>query len=187
MSAYRVASRYAKSLLELAVEKNELEQVHVDMTTVLSLSTEDSSFSDMVKSPVISSEKKISTLKLLAGKKASALTIKFFELVGEKGRTAFLPEMATAFFRLYNEHLGIQTAEVVSTIQLDDELRNSFKDIVKEVSGKDKVKLIEKINPNLIGGFVLRIGDKQLDESIKSKLQQLRLDFTQNLYEKKYY
>jgi F-type H+-transporting ATPase subunit delta len=75
---------------------------------------------------------------------------------------------------------------VVSTIQLDEELRNSFKDIVKEVSGKNKVTLVEKINPNLIGGFVLRIGDKQLDESIKSKLQQLRLDFTQNLYEKKY-
>ena len=185
MSAYRVASRYAKSLLELAVERNELEQVHLDMSTVLSLSG-DSSFSDMVKSPVISSEKKTEILKLLVGEKTTALTIKFFELVGEKGRTAFLPEMASAFLRLYNEHLGIQTAEVVSTIQLDDELRNSFKDIVKEVSGKNKVTLVEKINPNLIGGFVLRIGDKQLDESIKSKLQQLRLDFTQNLYEKKY-
>jgi F-type H+-transporting ATPase subunit delta len=187
MSAYRVASRYAKSLLELAVERNILEQVHSDMSNVLSLTKGDSSFLDMIKSPVIGSEKKLNILKLLAGKNASALTIKFFELVGEKGRAEFLPEMANAFFRLYNEHLGIQTAEVVSTIQLDDELRNSFKKIVKEVSGKDKVILIEKINPNLIGGFVLRIGDKQLDESIKSKLQQLRLDFTQNLYEKKYY
>ena len=64
MSAYRVASRYAKSLLELAVERNELEQVHLDMSTVLSLSG-DSSFSDMVKSPVISSEKKTEILKLL--------------------------------------------------------------------------------------------------------------------------
>jgi F-type H+-transporting ATPase subunit delta len=112
--------------------------------------------------------------------------LKFFDLVVEKGRTEFLPEMAIAFLRLYNDHLGIQTAEVVSTIQLDDELRNSFKGIVKEVSGKNEVNLIEKIDPNLIGGFVLKVGDKQLDESIKSKLQQLRLDLTQNLYEKKY-
>ncbi|WP_339902521.1 ATP synthase F1 subunit delta [uncultured Cyclobacterium sp.] len=186
MSAYRVASRYAKSLLELAVERNELDQVNSDMTAVLSLSAANSSFSDMVKSPVISSEKKTEILKSLIGKNASALTLKFFDLVGEKGRTGFLPEMATAFLRLRNEHLGIQIAEVVSTIQLDDELRNSFKSIVKEISGKSKVNLIEKVDANLIGGFVLRVGDKQLDESIKSKLQQLRLDFTQNLYEKKY-
>jgi F-type H+-transporting ATPase subunit delta len=186
MSAYKVASRYAKSLLELAVEKKELDQVKSDMTTVLSLNAEDSSFSDMVKSPVISSDKKIAVLKSLIGTNASTLTLKFFDLVVEKGRTEFLPEMAIAFLRLYNDHLGIQTAEVVSTIQLDDELRNSFKGIVKEVSGKNEVNLIEKIDPNLIGGFVLKVGDKQLDESIKSKLQQLRLDLTQNLYEKKY-
>jgi F-type H+-transporting ATPase subunit delta len=186
MSVYRVASRYAKSLLELAVEKNILEQVHSDMSAVLSLSTGDSSFLDMIKSPVISSEKKLEILKILAGKDADALTLKFFELVSEKGRTAFLPEIATAFLRLYNEYLGIQVAEVESTIQLDDDLRKSFTDIVKEVSGKEKVKLVEKIDPNLIGGFVLRISDKQLDESIKSKLQKLRLDFTRNLYEKRY-
>ena len=173
MSAYKVASRYAKSLLELAVEKKELDQVKLDMITVLSLNAGDSSFSDMVKSPVISSDKKLAVLKS-------------FDLVVEKGRTGFLPDMATAFLRLYNDHLGIQTAEVVSTIQLDEDLRTSFKEIVKEVSGKNKVNLIEKIDPNLIGGFVLKIGDKQLDESIKSKLQQLHLDLTQNLYEKKY-
>ena len=186
MSAYKVASRYAKSLLELAVEKKELDQVKLDMITVLSLNAGDSSFSDMVKSPVISSDKKLAVLKSLIGKNASALTLKFFDLVVEKGRTGFLPDMATAFLRLYNDHLGIQTAEVVSTIQLDEDLRTSFKEIVKEVSGKNKVNLIEKIDPNLIGGFVLKIGDKQLDESIKSKLQQLHLDLTPNLYEKKY-
>jgi F-type H+-transporting ATPase subunit delta len=186
MSVFRVASRYAKSLLELAVEKNILEKVHSDMSSVLSLSEADSSFLDTIKSPVISSEKKLGALKVLAGKDADALTLKFFELVSEKGRTALLPEMATAFLRLYNEHLGIQIAEVESTFQLDDALRKSFTDIVKEVSGKEKVKLVERIDPNLIGGFVLRIGDKQLDESIKSKLLKLRLDFTQNHYEKKY-
>ncbi|MDN3687973.1 ATP synthase F1 subunit delta [Cyclobacterium jeungdonense] len=186
MSAYRVASRYAKSLLELAVENDILEKVHQDMNGVLSMAGQSPDFIDAIKSPVITSDQKLILIRALFGKTVSPLSMKFFELVSKKGRESLLPDMAQGFHRLYNEHMGIQSAEVVATIQLDEALRNSFKDIVKEVSGKDKVELIEKINPNVIGGFILKIEDRQLDESIKSKLQQLRLGFTQNLYEKKY-
>lgn len=186
MSAYRVASRYAKSLLELAVENGQLEEVHRDMNSVLEMAEQSADFVDAINSPVISSDQKLILIRALFGKSVTPLTSKFFELVSKKGREGLLPDMAKGFHRLYNEHLGIQRAEVVATIQLDEALRSTFKDIVKEVSGKDKVELIEKINPNVIGGFILRIEDRQLDESIKSKLQQLRLGFTQNLYEKKY-
>ncbi|WP_162340981.1 ATP synthase F1 subunit delta [Cyclobacterium salsum] len=186
MSAYRVASRYAKSLLELAVENDLLEKVHQDMNGVLDMAGQSPDFVDAIKSPVITSDQKLKLIRALYGKSVTPLSMKFFELVSKKGREGLLPDMAQGFHRLYNEHLGIQPAEVVATIQLDEALRQAFKDIVKEVSGKDKVELIEKINPNVIGGFILRIEDRQLDESIKSKLQQLRLGFTQNLYEKKY-
>ncbi|SHM61508.1 F-type H+-transporting ATPase subunit delta [Cyclobacterium lianum] len=186
MSAYRVANRYAKALLELAVENNELEHVHEDMARMLQYASQNAEFLNAIQSPVISSEHKSKVILTLAGKKTSALSLKFFELLHKKGREALLPEMAASFHRLYNEHHGIQEADVVSTIQLDEGLRKSLKQIVSEVSGKEKVELIEKIDPKLIGGFILRIEDRQLDESIKSKLQQLRLGFTQNLYEKKY-
>lgn len=186
MSAYRVASRYAKALLELAVENNELEQVHGDMLRMLQYADQNPDFLDAIQSPVISSEHKLKVIHSLAGKQTSSLSLKFFDLVSKKGREGILPEMASGFHRLYNEHHGIQKADVVATVQLDDALRKSLKDIVMEVSGKDKVELIERIDPKLIGGFILRIEDRQLDESIKSKLQQLRLGFTQNLYEKKY-
>ncbi|MFO7823248.1 MAG: ATP synthase F1 subunit delta [Cyclobacterium sp.] len=186
MSAYRVASRYAKALLELAVENDELEHVHGDMLSMLQYTEQNPDFLNAIQSPVISSEQKLKVIKALAGKQASPLSLKFFDLISKKGRESILPEMANGFHRLYNEHHGIQKADIVATIQLDDALRQSFKDIVMEVSGKDKVELIEKIDPKLIGGFILRIEDRQLDESIKSKLQQLRLGFTQNLYEKKY-
>ncbi|SEJ31827.1 ATP synthase F1 subcomplex delta subunit [Cyclobacterium xiamenense] len=186
MSAYRVASRYAKSLLELAVETNVLESVHEDMKGVLNTTGQSPELVDLIKSPVITSDQKMTVIRALFGKNVAPLTLKFFELVSKKGRESLLPEMARGFHRLYNQHMGIQTAEVVATIQLDQALRDSFIAIVKEYSGKDRVELIEKIDPNLIGGFVLNIEDRQLDESIKSKLQQLRLGFTQNLYEKKY-
>ncbi|WP_375585097.1 ATP synthase F1 subunit delta [Cyclobacterium xiamenense] len=186
MSAYRVASRYAKSLLELAVETNVLEKVYQDLESVHNTVEQSPELLDLIKSPVITSEQKMTVIRALFSRNVVPLTLRFFELVSKKGRESLLPEMARGFHRLYNQHLGIQKAEVVATIQLDQALRDSFIAIVKEVSGKDRVELVEKIDPNLIGGFVLNIEDRQLDESLKSKLQQLRLGFTQNLYEKKY-
>ena len=82
---------------------------------------------------------------------------------------------------------GSKKADIVATIQLDDALRQSFKDIVMEVSGKDKVELIEKIDPKLIGGF--NPEDRGIGNWMKpskASCKQLRLGFTQNLYEKKY-
>ncbi|MEX2513860.1 MAG: ATP synthase F1 subunit delta [Cyclobacteriaceae bacterium] len=186
MSSYRVASRYAKSLLELSIEKGILEQVQEDMERLIALDKSSKEFSVLMKSPIVSSNKKLRILKSLFEDKVSSLTLTFFGLVSKKGRESMLVAMAREFHKQYNEYLGIQRAEITATIHLDENLRSSFKSIVKEISGKDKVELIESIDPNLIGGFVLRVEDRQLDESIKSKLQKLRLDFTQNLYEKKY-
>lgn len=187
MSTFRVASRYAKSILELSVEKGILEQVHTDMNRLIALENSNDEFADVLKSPVISSDEKFLVLKALFQKQANELTISFFELVCEKGRASYLPAIAKEYHKQYNQHLGIQTAELTSTIKLDAQTLDSLSDVVKEISGKNKVELIEKIDPNLIGGFILRVEDKQIDESIKSKLQQLKLDFTRNLYEKKYY
>lgn len=186
MSTFRVASRYAKSILELSVEKGILEQVHKDMNKLISLANSSNEFSDVLKSPVISSDEKLKVLKSLFQKEANVLTISFFELVCKKGRASVLPAMAKEYHKQYNLHLGIQSAELTSTVKLDAQTLDALSDVVKEISGKQKVELIEKIDPNLIGGFILRVEDRQIDESIKSKLQQLKLDFTRNLYEKKY-
>jgi F-type H+-transporting ATPase subunit delta len=186
MSAYRVASRYAKSLLELAVEKGVLEQVREDMNRLVRLYETDEEFATLIKSPIVSSEEKLEVLKPHFKTGSSELTLSFFELVSHKGREAFLPLMAKEFLKQYNAHEGIQSAEVVTTVPLSDKLRAEFSKIVKEISGKDKVALDEKVDKDLIGGFVLKIEDRQLDESLKSKLRALHLDFTQNLYEKKF-
>ncbi|WP_209332283.1 ATP synthase F1 subunit delta [Lunatimonas salinarum] len=186
MSEFRVASRYAKSLLELAVEKGILEQVHQDMTRLLELEAAHPELAGMLKSPIVSSDKKLTVLESILKSSASELTLTFVKLVSQKGRESFLPAMAREFHRQYNIQMGIQLAEVTTTFNIDKELRTRFVEIVKEVSGKKQVELIEKVNPKLIGGFVLKVDDRQLDESIHSKLRKLRLDFTENLYEKKF-
>ena len=186
MSEFRVASRYAKSLLDLAVEKGILSAVHADMNVFLEIEQISPDFVSLIKSPILGSTKKLSVINALFGSKTSELTRSFFKLVSSKGRESYLPSIAREFHKQYNLHQGIQQAEVTTTFPIDDALRAQFKSIVKEITGKEKVELLEKTNENLIGGFVLKIDDKQLDESLSGQLRKLRLDFTQNLYEKKY-
>ena len=186
MSEFRVASRYAKSLLDLAVEKDILEAVHVDMNKLLEIERVSPDFISLIKSPIVGSDKKLSVITKLVGAEVSELTLSFFKLVSQKGRESYLPSIAKEFHKQYNLHLGIQLAEVTTTFPIDDALRIQFKTIVKEISGKKEVELREKVNENLIGGYILKIGDKQLDESIHSQLRKLKLNFTQNLYEKKF-
>src|SRR5690606_24380133 len=108
------------------------------------------------------------------------LTMTFFEIVSRKNREEILLDVAKEFEAQYNLHHSIQVAEVITTFPIDDKLRKEFADVVKEISGKQSVQLVEKINPDLVGGYILTVNDRQLDESLSSKLRQLKTQFTQN-------
>ncbi|WP_143962559.1 ATP synthase F1 subunit delta [Litoribacter populi] len=183
MSVFRVSSRYAKSLVDLSLERGVLEGVRQDMNRLLSIGEVSKDFVNLIKSPVIKGDKKLKALKALFPN-AHEITLAFFDILSRKGREALLVDIAKAFVTLYNEHKGIQIAEVTTTFEMDDNQREEFKKIVREISNKSEVELVEKVNKDIIGGFVLKVGDKQLDESLNSKLNALRLQFSQNLYEK---
>ncbi|MBS9524208.1 ATP synthase F1 subunit delta [Litoribacter alkaliphilus] len=183
MSVFRVSSRYAKSLVDLSIEKGVLEGVREDMNRLLAIGTSNKEFVSAIKSPVIKGDKKLKVLKALFPN-GNELTLAFFDILSKKGRESLLLDIAKAFVNLYNEHRGIQVAEVTTTFAMDDKQREEFKKIVKQISNKQEVELIEKVNKDIIGGFVLKVGDRQLDESLNSKLNALRLQFSQNLYEK---
>ena len=186
MSNQRVAYAYAKSLMELAIERGDLEEVYQDFLHLATMARSNRDLELVMRNPIISSEKKLSILKALYEKRgAQAATLSFFEIICRKGREEVLADIAREFQVLYQIHKGIQVAEVTTTFPLDDQLRTQFVQIVKEISGMKEVKLSEKINPELIGGFILRVNDRQLDESLSSKLRELRFQFSQNLYESK--
>ncbi|WP_026955101.1 ATP synthase F1 subunit delta [Algoriphagus vanfongensis] len=185
MSNYRVASRYAKAILELAIENGKLEEVHADFQKLTAMAKGHRELNLLLNNPVVNSEKKLSILKALYGEKAEELTIKFFEIISRKNREDVLLDVAKQFESLYNEHKSIQVAEVTTTFPIDEKLKAEFVKIVKEISGKESVQLVEKINPALIGGFVLKVNDRQLDESLSSKLRELKNQFSQNHYESK--
>lgn len=186
MSEIKVASRYAKALLELSVEKNQLEAVMGDVQKLLSIASQNRDFVLMLESPIVSPDKKLNILKALFDKTANKITKTFFEIVTRKNRSNVLLVTASEFQRQYNLHMGIQVAEVTTTLPLTADLRNSFVEIVKEISGLEKVELVEKIDKDLIGGFVLRVNDKLLDDSISGKLRTMRLRFAQRYFVKTY-
>ena len=186
MSSIRVASRYAKSLLELAVEKGVLSEVYHDMELLSSLNNSNPELAQMLYSPIINSERKLSVLEKMFSNSASKVTLSFFELLADKNRMQILMSVVQEFHKQYNLHQGIQLAEVTTTFKIGDSLKQEFTNMAKKISGLQKVELIEKINPQIIGGFILQVNDWQLDESLSSKLNALRLEFSKNLYEKQF-
>ena len=180
----KVARRYAKSLLDLAKEKGELEGVNNDMKLLAEVCNSNHDLRLLLGSPIISSDKKHSILKRVFSGKISALTMSFFEVITRKGRESYLEVIAMEFIRLYKEYKGIQTAIVTSAVGLDDKLRTQVYNMIKE-SLNSEIELIEKVDKDLIGGFILRVGDKQYDASISRDLRLMRQELIDTSYIRK--
>ncbi|TAD97938.1 MAG: ATP synthase F1 subunit delta [Bacteroidetes bacterium] len=174
MSESRVASRYAKSLIELAVEKNCLEEVHQDMLLVRNTCESSRDLRMMLSNPIISSDRKLKSLKAIFAAKLSKLSEMFLDIISRKNRNLVLYEIAQETHNQYNVLKKIQVAQVITPFPLDESLRNSFLEVIKEITGSVSVELSEKVDDTLIGGFVLNINDRQIDSSIKNRLAELR-------------
>jgi F-type H+-transporting ATPase subunit delta len=179
MSEIRVAARYAKSLLELAKEQGIVEQVNQDMLLFAETCERNRSLALALKSPVIRHQQKLAILKATFEKRVSPTTFSIFNIITQKNREVILYAIAKEFHRQYNEYKNIQLAQVTTTFPLDEAMRTQFKQIVQQKTGKI-AELEEKVDPQLIGGFVLRVGDWQIDESLRSRLLSLKYKFMQN-------
>ncbi|CAG5069503.1 ATP synthase subunit delta [Dyadobacter sp. CECT 9623] len=177
MSVSIVAARYAKSLIELAKEQNVLEAVYQDMILFKDTADKNRGLMLALKSPVVRHEKKSGILKALFEARVNPVSYAIFKIITKKNRESILDEIANEFIKAYNLNQGIQKATVVTTTPLTEELRQQFKEIVKSATGRT-VQLAEKINPAIIGGYVLTIEDRQIDASLRTRLNELKLQLT---------
>ncbi len=175
----RVAHRYAKSLFELAIEKNNLPKVEQGMVLIHNVCEENRSLVVLLKNPVIRFDYKLNVLKRLFGKKVDPLIIRFMDLICRKNRSAILPDVAKDFIDLNNEYKGIATAQLISAIPFTDDLRKSIIDLLVKETDK-KIILQETVDEKLIGGFILRMGDSQIDNTLSRKLNDLRREFKES-------
>lgn len=184
--ASRVASRYVKSLLDLAVTQGQLEKVHTDMKLFADTIDKSRDLELMLKSPVIKHDKKGAILTAIFKTKVTALTMAFMDILTRKNREPLLPEIAREFHNAYNVHKGIGKASVTTTVAMDAKTRSQFETLVRKLADKKEVELEEKIDKELIGGFILNVDDRQIDASIRNNLKKLKLKFSENPYIKEF-
>ncbi len=176
----RVASRYAKSLLDLAEEKGQLEQVYADMLYLQELVKKSPEFQSVLRSPVINADAKIRAVEAVTKDKVSPLTTTFNRLMINKTREAVLPEIITAFIKQYKDKNGIHVVKLTTATPVSDSVRQAIIAQVKKTSDIENLELQEVVDPNIIGGFVLQAGDKLVDASISYDLQQISRQFENN-------
>lgn len=180
MSEIQVASRYANSLLDLAKEQNSLEAIKSDLDSFLAVLKATPELRAVLKNPIISPDKKFAIVKGVFGSSVQEIVISFFRIVISKGRAEVLYETAKEFVNGYNRINGVIKASVVSAVQLTEQNIAEVQRVVEQATEK-KVVLDTRVDPDLIGGFVLTVGDRQFDASIASSLNKLKKEFTQKV------
>ena len=175
----KAGARYAKSLIDLSTEQNAVEEIKNDMVFFEKVVNDNSELEAILKNPIVPIDKKQGILQGIFGDRVHVVTKSFFNLVVKKGRSSILFDTAKQFIQQYNVIKGIVTAEVSTASALTEANKAEIVALVKKEIGANEVLVVEKINPDLIGGFILKVGDKQFDASISSGLKKLKKEFAQ--------
>ncbi len=173
MSTFNVTSRYAKAFYSQAESKGLLEEVSADTEDVVKTFENSKQLRTLVKNPVLGNEKKLAVLHEIFAEKVNRETINFISFITEKDRAFLLFEIFKRLSQIINEKTGYVEVEVSSAVVVSDEQDRMLISKLEEFTEK-KVKAKYKINENLIGGFVARIGDVLVDASVKNQLKILK-------------
>lgn len=181
MKATRLSSRYAKSLLSLVVEQNKLEDTLSDMKHIVSVCSENKDLSLLLKSPIVKTDKKISILSEIFSKSVSDVTMSFVQIVTSKKREMYLEGIAESFISLYKVYNNIETVTLTTAAPIDENTKSEILSYIKK-NGKTDVELTEIIDEDILGGMIVKMGDKQLDASVIRDIKELKKTFNKNLY-----
>lgn len=186
MIEVRIAARYAKSMIDLAEQRGELDIVYADMQFIANTIQQSKPLQQLLKSPVIDHHKKLKVLQTIFSSKICEITAATFEILAKKNREILLPYLADEFIRQYQAKKSIVKAVIITPSVLSEELKNEFVTLLEKEVKATQIILEEKIDENLIGGFILKVGDKQIDTSIQSALHKIKLNIQDNSYIVKY-
>ena len=186
MSAIKLASRYAKSLLDLSIEKGKLEEVYSDVKTLKSVLGGSREFGLLLKSPIIHADKKIKIIETILAGKVSDLTLSFIRILVKKHRELYLNDVTLSFVSQYNAHKNITPVKIKSAVPLDEQTLNNLLEKVKREAGLENIELNTEVDESLIGGFVLQYEDKLFDASASKAIDLMKKELNINEFVKKY-
>ena len=176
MKNTKAALRYAKAILNLAKESKAESKVNDDMVLVKKTISESKELEVMLHSPIIKSEDKRKVLDAVFVGKVNNITMGLFHLLEDNKRMDMLEVVAQKYTIIYDHLKSIDIAKVTTAVPLTKEIEKQVMDKIVEITG-NKASLENSVNPEILGGFILRVGDVQYDASISNYLNELRKEF----------
>lgn len=180
MANHRIAARYAKALLGLAVEKGELEKVFSDMQWLLAVCNTNKEFVNMLRSPIIKPSTKTKIVKAIAKDNIGIITEKFMQLLITKGRETILAEISKEFISEYKAYKNIHIVTLTTATPVSEEIKNKIVQRIKANSKMQNIELDAVVKEDIIGGFMLQAGDLLVDASVSHKLKDIARQFENN-------
>ncbi len=179
MNNPRLSGRYAKSLVDVAVEQNQLEAVCADIRLLKSICKSNRDFVNLLKSPVIKPSVKGKIIESITKDSVGNITSGFIRLLVTKGRETYLPEILSSFIEQYNKIREIHKVKIVTAFPLGEDM---IQTILAKVGEIKNIELETVVDESLIGGFILETGDKYIDATILRELKDVRTQFLSNDY-----
>lgn len=176
----RLAVRYAKALLGLAIEKKQVNEVYQDMLLLQKMCADSREFLVLLKSPIVKQAQKEKILKALTGDRVTNITLSFNKLLIDRGRESYLPEIAESYIEQYKEYKRIHVVKLTTAVPVSEEVKSAFVTKVKSVSGVENVELQTAVNPEIIGGFIFEAEGRLVDASVAYDLNSIRNQYKNN-------
>tara|TARA_R100000789_G_C3012371_1_gene151627 strand:+ start:972 stop:1529 length:558 start_codon:yes stop_codon:yes gene_type:complete len=181
MKDARAALRYAKAILNLAKDVKEESAVEKDMQLIVTTISENQEFEVVLDSPIIKATDKMKVLNAMFANKVKNITLGLFNLLLENKRISLLGSIAKQYSILYDYYKHIQVAKVTTAVPITSDIEQQVLAKIEALTG-EKANLENEVNPAILGGFILRVGDVQYDASISNYLNELKKEFDNSHY-----
>lgn len=184
MVGNKIARRYAKSLLLLSRELGQLETVFAEMELIRRTVQENHDLRVLFRSPVVPKDKKLSIFNSIFGKEVGKVVGGFFAILTKNNREYLAEDIAVSFGDLYREDKKVLSATVTTAVEMDAEFDAQMKKLVSNLE-HETIEITQQINPDIIGGLVVRVGDKQIDMSVARQLRDIKKQLVKEDYKVK--
>ena len=179
MSYSKITVRYAQALFDLALERKILEKVYLDMKLIDEVCHENRELTNMLYSPIINVDKKQRIIKAIFADKIDKLSLSFLMILAKKRREQFIDGIASVFTELYKDYIGVITAHITSAVKLGVEEKKQVTAVLTKITDKE-IELVEEVKKDLLGGFIINMDNYQVDQSLSTKIKELKKEFEKN-------
>jgi F-type H+-transporting ATPase subunit delta len=184
MNQSKISVRYAKAIFETAIEKNILHDVFVDLNLISKTISENQDFYSVISSPIIKPSEKLALMSNVFKSSVSEITMSFIGLLITNNRETYISDIVRVFSVLYRKEKNIKEVVLTTPTGLNSDIKERLISVVAE-STKSNVEIKENLNPEMIGGVVIRIDNLQLDLSIATQLREIKESLKSDSFTKK--